>query len=126
LRVLEFGRSQRMVPAASSAARSALRATRRASSRPAVGVEHGGVEFVVQLFQHGDQAFFVVQLFLGVQRSPRRTFSSTLYMPVSVRSVGGLLALAVGVDLFGERADAGLLLGVAAGKGKVSKQRDLL
>jgi hypothetical protein len=38
--------------------------------------------------------------------------------------VRGEDALAVGVDLFGEVADAGLLGGVATGKGKVSKQRD--
>ena len=35
---------------------------------PAVGVEHGGVEFVVQLLEHGDEAFFVDELFLGRQR----------------------------------------------------------
>ena len=34
---------------------------------PAVGSEHGGVEFVVQGFQHTDQALFVDGFFLGRQ-----------------------------------------------------------
>ena len=35
--------------------------------RPAVGGEHGGVQFVVQLFEHGHEALVMDEFFLGGQ-----------------------------------------------------------
>ena len=46
---------------------------------PAVGGEHGGVEFVVQGLQDGDEALFVDGLVLGGQRlAAAQIFASTL------------------------------------------------
>ncbi len=100
VRVLEPGRSQRTRPRASSAARSAFSATSRVSNSssaaacssglvrqrcgaagladqgrdqvgPAVGPEHGGVEFVVELGEDGDQALIVDLPFLCRERRLR-------------------------------------------------------
>jgi hypothetical protein len=86
---------------------------------PAVGVEHGGVEFVVQGLQHADQALLVDGFFLGAERfAAAQFFEHVVHAGQRQRGVGFLLALAVGVELFGEVADAGGLLFGGGGEGE--------
>jgi hypothetical protein len=62
-------------------------------------------------------------LSLAVSGSPLRSLASTLYMPVSVRSGwAACWRFAVGVELFGQGGDAGLLFGAGGGEGEFSKQ----
>ena len=78
----------------------------------------------MDLSEQGDEALVVDLLFLGFSGSPLRSFSSTLYMPVSVRpGCCCLLALAVRVEALAEIADA--LFEFAffeRGEGKLFKQ----
>ena len=79
------GRSQRISPCASSAARRRLRSTRRCRisrvaevQRPTVGVGNGRVEFIVKLVENGQLAGHVGELVRSTQWCPARTFASTL------------------------------------------------
>ena len=86
---------------------------------PAIGGEDGGVEFVVELAQDRDQALFVDELSLGPRGSPRRSCSSTLYMPVRVNpGCSAWRALRWFSRSVGESADTGLLGLGGVGKGK--------
>jgi len=86
--------------------------------RPAVGFEDGGVEVVVELFEDGNQTFVVNFLFLRGERRGRRPrerapwalegaefFEDVVHVGECEVGVEGLLALAVGVERFGEVAD---------------------
>jgi len=124
-----------MWPVFSSAARCAFSETKCASRASlhlagfkSVGLQHGGVELVVQFFEHGDQALLVNRFFLGCQRAAfAQRFEHVVHARERQACVRGLLTLAVCVDLFGQRAYAfaqfGREAGVVVGKGKVSKQR---
>ena len=80
---------------------------------PAVGFQHGGVQFVVQFVQHGRQAVGVQGFFLGVQRGVAALFfQHVIQAGEGDVGVSGLLFFAVGVDFFRQRADsAGLGVG---------------
>ena len=86
---------------------------------PAVGGEDGGVEFVVQLTQDGDEAGFVDGFVPGGQGFAAAQFGEdVVHAGQRQLGVGGLLALAVGVELFGQGGDAGLLFGAGGGEGE--------
>lgn len=84
---------------------------------PAVGVEDGGVEVVVELFEDGDEAA-VVDLFVGGGEvgvgegsgvDGAEFFEDVVHVgegEAVFAGVFGELALAVGVEFFGESADA--------------------
>jgi hypothetical protein len=77
----------------------------------------------VELAEHGDEAGFVDGLVLGGQRFAAAQFGQhVVHAGQRQVRVGGLLALAVGVELFGEGGDAGLLFGAGGGEGEFSKQ----
>ena len=78
--------------------------------RPAVGVEDGRVEIVVELSEHGHQALLVDDLVLGRERLARaKLFEHVVRAGDGEIRMPGLLALPMGVELFGEGADAALL-----------------
>ena len=84
---------------------------------PAVGFEDGGVEFVVQGLQDADQALFVDNFVFGGQWFAGADFGQdVVHAGQGERGVLGLLTFAVGVELFGEVADAGLLVGGSDGE----------
>ena len=71
-----------------------------------IGLQHGGVEFVMQLFQHANQALGVNGFFFGGQLAAFfQGFEHVVHARQRQARVGGLLAFSVGVDLFGQRAD---------------------
>ncbi len=121
------GRSQRMWPVASSAARSALRATRR-SSRVSLSVGRGRTS----RRRRGRRRRVRRGAGGGRRRGPfrgwpcpwRQRFAAAQFGQDVVHAgqrqvrVGGLLALAVGVELLGEGGDAGLLFGAGGREGK--------
>ena len=81
---------------------SGIRAHRDAQQRqqvgPAVGVEDGGVEVVVELAQDGDQALFVDHAFLGGEGFAAAEFvQHVVHAGQGEAWVLGLLAFAVGV-----------------------------
>ena len=80
--------------------------------RPAVGVEHGGVEFVVEFGEDGDQALFV-DLFACAELFENVVDVGQLELRVEL-----LAFLAAHVDLFGEVAYAGALLFGGLGEGE--------
>ena len=73
----------------------------------AVGCCNGGVEFVVELAEDGDETLFVGELFFGVERGAGAEFFEDV-VEVGERQlrVLGLLAFAMGVEGFGEFADS--------------------
>lgn len=75
-----------------------------------VGFGYGGVEVVVELAEDGDEAVFVDELFLGVERGAgAEFFECVVAVGQGQLRVLGLLAFAVGVEVLGEFADARLL-----------------
>ncbi|WP_434086420.1 hypothetical protein [Hymenobacter canadensis] len=79
---------------------------------PVVGGGYGGIELLVQAQDHGGQALLVDGLLFG--RGEGLAGAQLLHHVVEVGEgeggVLGLLALAVGVELFGQLPDARLLL----------------
>ncbi|MDO9073399.1 MAG: hypothetical protein Q7U73_09040 [Rubrivivax sp.] len=97
---------------------------------PAVGRQHSGVEFDVQALQHRHQALGVDQLVLRTQRLGAAQFvQHVVHAGEREFGVRGLLRLAVGVELFGQRADAdaggevGAEAGVVVGEGECLETR---
>ena len=87
---------------------------------PVVGGGYGGIELLVQAEHHRGQALLVDGLLFG--RGQGLAGAQLLHHVVEVGEreggVGGLLALAVGVELFGQLPDARLLLGRDLGEGE--------
>ena len=77
--------------------------------RQAVGLQHGGVQIVVQVFEHADQALGVNGFFFGAQYSfglgLSKDFQHVVHACQREAGVGGLLAFTVRVDVFGQRGD---------------------
>jgi hypothetical protein len=70
--------------------------------RDGVGCGDGGVEVVVELAQEGDEAVFVGELFLGVERGAgAEFFEDVVEVGEGQLRVLGLLAFAVGVEFRG-------------------------
>lgn len=85
--------------------------------RPAVGGEHGGVEVIVELAKDGNEALVVYAFFFVGQGLVGAEFLQDVVHPGESESgVLGLDALAVGVEFFGDGANAGLLLFGAGGE----------
>ena len=85
----------------------------------AVGGKDGGVEFVVEGLQDADQALFTEGFVLGSQGfAGTELGEDVVEAGQGQRRVLCLLALAVGVELFGEVADAGLLVGRGVREGE--------
>jgi hypothetical protein len=95
---------------------------------PAIGIEHGGVEFVVQRFQHAHQPLLVDGLVLRVERiAAAEFFEHALYMPVSVSA--GCTAywrLRCASSCSARSGMRVVCSAVGVGKGKASKQDVLL
>ncbi len=86
---------------------------------PAIGVEHGAVEFVVQRLEHCDQPVLVDHYLFRVERfAGFQLFEHVVHTGQREVGVLRLLALAVRVELFGEIANAGLLFSRSDGKTK--------
>ena len=97
---------------------------------PAIGLQHGVVEFVVQRFEHTDQALLVDGFFFGGQNPIALSLSKGLQHVVQPRqreafefaSRWAQHALAVRVDLLGQAGDApaqcGREAGVCVGEGE--------
>ena len=76
----------------------------------------------MQLAQHRHQALLVERAFLGRQRvAGAQLFEHVVHAGEGQLGVLGLLALAVGVELLGEIADAGGLRGGGVGEGEFLK-----
>ncbi len=83
--------------------------------RPAVGVEHGHVEVVVDLSEHADEAIVVDFLVLGREGFARtQLFEDVVHPRDRQPRMRRLLLLAVGVEGLAEFADC-LLLGLGRG-----------
>ena len=105
------------------------------AGRQAIGLQYGGIEFVMQFLQHADQALGVDGFFLERQNpfvlSLSKDFKHVVHARQREAGMRRLLALAVFIDLLGQLCDAFAQAGREAGvfvggKGTVSKQRDLL
>ena len=84
--------------------------------RPAVGIEDGGVQIVVQLLEHRHQALLVDDLVLGRERLARaQLFEHVVHAGDGEIGMRGLLAFAVGVEFFCEGANT-LLAAVGTGR----------
>jgi len=78
--------------------------------RPAVGVGDRGVDVVVDLLQHGDEPVLADLLFRRAElRATAQLLQHVVHAGGGEVGVLGLLALAVGVEGFGEGANARLL-----------------
>jgi hypothetical protein len=92
-------------------------AQQRQQIAPAIGIEHGCIDLVVQLAQHRDQAMLVDHPLLRGQRlAAAQLVQHVVHAGEGDVGVGGLLALAVGVELFGLGANAGLLFIIGDGE----------
>ena len=79
-------------------------------------MQHGGVEFVMQFFEHADQALGVDGFFFGCQVAASfEGFKHVVHACQRQAGVCGLLAFAVGVDLLGQLCDLVVQFGGQAG-----------
>ena len=86
---------------------------------PAIGLSDGGVEVVVDLAEDGDKALLVDLLFFPVEWfAGAEFFQHVVHAGHRELGVLRLLALAMGVELFAEFADAGFLGFGGIGEGK--------
>ena len=90
----------------------------RRSVWPAVGGGHGGVEFVVQTFERGNQSPVVDKFFLFRERFPGADFIEDVVKAGERDAVLGLHLFAVRVQRFRQFADARFLFFPAQRKRK--------
>jgi len=96
-------------------------------TRPAVGFEDGGVEVVVELFEDGDEGFVVDVFFFGGEWLVGAEFFEDVVHPGEGEAlVLRLDAFAVGVEFFGEFADAFALRFGAVGEWEWVKAAEAL
>ena len=82
-------------------------AQQRQQVGPTVGTKHGRVEFVVNLAQHRHQSLLVDDAFFRAQRfTAAQLVQHVVHAGEREFRMRGLLAFAVGVEVFGEGADA--------------------
>lgn len=93
---------------------------------PSVGVGHGSVEVVVQLPERGDERGIVDRLVLRRERLTRPELFEDIIDDGESKLVLLLRALAVRVKLLASFRIRAFCFSVQSGKGKGSKQRDLL
>ena len=78
--------------------------------RPAIGLGHGGIEFVVNLPQHGNQPLLVnFLLFLGERFACTQLFQHVVHAGHRQLRMQFLLTFAMGIELFAKVANAGFL-----------------